>query len=194
MAKKRISSQEPPVRIKKEELPETADQVAEKLKVEQARKALKERAKKPLGLKKGQRLQLTKGSSETKPGSGMKTKTGSTLKKQGLSDAAMKQVTGILNQYARKPKGTVKKGDIRKRLKKISRTPGGRTSAGLMAVAGVMINAIDKAKEEDKKSVKVGGMTFTVSPPKSGDRPSKDKMLEEQKKQVKKARQRVYGR
>ena len=163
-------------------------------KEEKAQKAAKERAKKPLGLKKGQRLQLTKKIADTKPGSGMKTKTGSTLKKQGLSDAAMKQVTGILNQYARKPKGIVKKGDIRKRLKKISRTPGGRASAGLMAVAGVMINAIDKAKEEDKKSVRVGGMTFTVSPPKSGDRPSKDKMLEEQKKQVKKARQRVYGR
>ena len=90
--------------------------------------------------------------------------------------------------------GIVKKGDIRKRLKKISRTPGGRAGAGLMAVAGVMINAIDKAKEEDKKSVRVGGMTFTVSPPKSGDRPSKDKMLEEQKKRVKKAREKVYGR
>ena len=194
MAKKRISSQEPPVRIKKEELPETADQVAEKLKVEQARKAINERAKKPLGLKKGQRLQLTKGSSETKPGSGMKTKTGSTLKKQGLSDAAMKQVTGILNQYAKKPKGTVKKGDIRKRLKKMSRTPGARGMAGLLAMSATALNMIDKAKEENKKSVKVGGMTFTVSPPKSGDRPSKDKMLEEQKKQVKKARQRVYGR
>ena len=163
-------------------------------KEEKAQKAARERAKKPLGLKQGQRLQLTKKIADTKPGSGMKTKTGSSLKKQGLSDAAMKQVTGILNQYARKPKGTVKKGDIRKRLKKMSRTPGGRASAGLMAVAGIMINAIDKAKEEDKKSVKVGGMTFTVSPPKSGDRPSKDKMLEEQKKQVNKARQRVYGR
>ena len=194
MAKKRISSQEPPVRIKKEELPETADQVAEKLKVEKAKKAIKERAKKPLGLKKGQRLQLTKGSSETKPGSGMKTKTGSSLKKQGLSDAAMKQVTGILNQYAKKPKGTVKKGDIRKRLKKMSRTPGARGMAGLLAMSATALNMIDKAKEENKKSVKVGGMTFTVSPPKSGDRPSKDKMLEEQKKQVKKARQRVYGR
>ena len=163
-------------------------------KEEKAQKAARERAKKPLNLQKGQRLQLTKKVADTKPGSGIKTKTGSTLKKQGLSDAAMKQVTGILNQYARKPKGTVKKGDIRKRLKKMSRTPGGRASAGLMAVAGVMINAIDKAKEENKKSVRVGGMTFTVSPPKSGDRPSKDKMLEEQKKQVKKARQRVYGR
>ena len=194
MAKKRISSQEPPVRIKKEELPETADQVAEKLKVEKARKAIKDRAKKPLGLKKGQRLQLTKGSSETKPGSGMKTKTGSTLKKQGLSDAAMKQVTGILNQYARKPKGTVKKGDIRKRLKKMSRTPGARKMSAVLAMSATALNMIDNAKEENKKSVKVGGMTFTVSPPKSGDRPSKDKMLEEQKKQVKKARQRVYGR
>ena len=163
-------------------------------KEEKAQKAAKERTKKPLGLKKGQRLQLTKGSSETKPGSGMKTKTGSTLKKQGLSDAAMKQVTGILNQYARKPKGTVKKGDVRKRLKKMSRTPGARGMAGLLAMSATALNMIDKAKEENKKSVKVGGMTFTVSPPKSGDRPSKDKMLEEQKKQVKKARQRVYGR
>ena len=52
MAKKR-TAKEPPVRIKHEELPETGDQVAEKLKVEQAKKALKDRAKKPLGLKKG---------------------------------------------------------------------------------------------------------------------------------------------
>ena len=193
MAKKR-TAKEPPVRIKHEELPETGDQVAEKLKVEQARKALKERAKKPLGLKKGQRLQLTKKIADTKPGSGMKTKTGSSLKKQGLSDAAMKQVTSILNQYARKPKGTVKKGDIRKRLKKMSRTPGARGMSAVLAMSATALNMIDKAKEENKKSVKVGGMTFTVSPPKSGDRPSKDKMLEEQKKQVKKARQRVYGR
>ena len=161
---------------------------------EKAQKAAKERAKKPLGLKKGQRLQLTKKIADTKPGSGMKTKTGSSLKKQGLSDAAMKQVTGIINQYARKPKGTVKKGDIRKRLKKMSRTPGARAGAGALAVASMMINAIDKAKEENKKSVRVGGMTFTVSPPKSGDRPSTKDMVEEQKKQVKKARQRVYGR
>jgi len=106
----------------------------------------------------------------------------------------MKQVTGILNQYARKPKGTVKKGDIRKRLKKISRTPGGRAGAGALAVASMMINAIDKAKEEDKKSVRVGGMTFTVSPPKSGDRPSTKDMVEAQKKRVNKAREKVYGR
>ena len=163
-------------------------------KEEKAQKAAKERTKKSLGLKKGQRLQLTKKIADTKPGSGMKTKTGSTLKKQGLSDAAMKQVTGILNQYARKPKGTVKKGDIRKRLKKMSRTPGARGMSAVLAISATALNMIDKAKEENKKSVKVGGMTFTVSPPKSGDRPSKDKMLEEQKKQVKKARQRVYGR
>ena len=163
-------------------------------KEEKAQKAAKERAKKPLGLKKGQRLQLTKKVADTKPGSGMKTKTGSSLKKQGLSDAAMKQVTGILNQYAKKPKGTVKKGDIRKRLKKMSRTPGARGMAGLLAMSATALNMIDKAKEENKKSVKVGGMTFTVSPPKSGDRPSTKDMVEEQKKQVKKARQRVYGR
>ena len=59
----------------------------------------------------------------------MKTKTGSTLKKQGLSDAAMKQVTGILNQY--ESKRYSKKGDIRKRLKKMSRTPGARANGGI---------------------------------------------------------------